>query len=129
MYNSDCERYGKLLKDYQTDFADKTNNFPKDLVNMQERMSIACNEENFLKKKSNDKNNKDKGKDTGLNDNVTYASSFVQVAQGKKVCWVCGGDHLANVFVHIEIKSPVISGIRIPWSHIIHSSNVHMYIM
>ena len=33
LYNSDCERYGKLLKDYQTDFADKTNNFPKDLVN------------------------------------------------------------------------------------------------
>ena len=52
-----------MLKDYQTDFADKTNNFPKDLVNMQERMSIACNEDKFLKKKkSNDKNNKDKGK-------------------------------------------------------------------
>ena len=27
LYNSDCERYGELLKDYQTDFADKTNNF------------------------------------------------------------------------------------------------------
>ena len=27
LYNSDHERYGKLLKDYQTDFADKTNNF------------------------------------------------------------------------------------------------------
>ena len=47
LYNSDCERYGKLLKDYQTDFADKTNNFPKDIVNMRERMSFACNEEKF----------------------------------------------------------------------------------
>ena len=41
LYNSDCERYGKLLKDYQTDFADKKNNFPKDLVNMREILSIA----------------------------------------------------------------------------------------
>ena len=65
LYISDCERYGKLLKDYQTDFADKTNDFPNDLVKMQERMSIACNEDKFPKKKNNDKNNKDKGKDTG----------------------------------------------------------------
>ena len=28
---------------------------------------------------------------------MTYASNFAQVAQGKKVCWVCGKDHLANV--------------------------------
>ena len=68
-------------------------------------MSIACNEEKFLKKKNNDKNNKDKGKDTSSNDNVAYASSFAQVAQGKKVCWVCGGDHLANVCPHRD-KSP-----------------------
>ena len=31
---------------------------------------------------------------------MAYASSFAQVAQGKKVCWVCGGDHLANVCPH-----------------------------
>ena len=67
---------------------------------MRERMSIACNEDKFSKKKSNDKNNKDKGKDTGSNDNVAHASSFAQVAQGKKVCWVCGGYHLANVCPH-----------------------------
>ena len=80
LYNSDRERYGKLLKDYQTDFADRTDNFPKDLVNMRERMSIACNEDKFLKKKNKDKDNKDKGKDTNSNENVTYASSFAQVA-------------------------------------------------
>ena len=73
------------MKDYQTDFADNTDNFPKDLVNMRERMSIACNEDKFLKKKNKDKDNKDKGKDTNSNENVTYASSFAQVAQGKKV--------------------------------------------
>ena len=67
---------------------------------MRERMSIACNEDKFLKKKNKDKDNKDKGKDTNSNENVTYASSFAQVAQGKKVCWVCGGDHLANVCPH-----------------------------
>ena len=100
LYNSDCERYGKLLKDYQTDFADSKDIFPKDLVNMRERMSIACNEDKFLKKKNKDKDNKDKGKDTNSNENVTYASSFAQVVQGKKVCWVCGGDHLANVCPH-----------------------------
>ena len=98
LYNSDRERYGKLLKDYQTDFADNTDNFPKDLVSMRERMSIACNEDKFLKKKNKEKDNKDKGKDANSSDNVAYASSFAQVAQGKKVCWVCGGDHLANVF-------------------------------
>ena len=38
LYNSDRERYGKLLKDYQTDFADNMDNFPKDLVNMQENV-------------------------------------------------------------------------------------------
>ena len=55
---------------------------------MRERMSMACNENKFLKKKNKDKDNKDKGKDTNSNENVTYASSFAQVAQGKKVCWV-----------------------------------------
>ena len=106
LYNSDCERYGKLLKDYQTDFADNTDNFPKDLVSMRERMSIACNEDRFMKKKNKEKENKDKSKDGGSNDNVAYASSFAQVAQGKKVCWVCGGDHLANVCPYKD---------KIPW--------------
>ena len=48
-------------------------------------------------RKNKEKENKDKSKDGGSNENVAYASSFAQVAQGKKVCWVCGGDHLANV--------------------------------
>ena len=39
-----------MLKDYQTDFADKADNFPRDLVSMHERMSIACNEDKFMKK-------------------------------------------------------------------------------
>ena len=39
-------------------------------------------------------------------DNVVYASSFAQVAQGKKVCWVSGGDHLANVCPYKD---------KIPW--------------
>ena len=81
LYDSDRERYGKLLKDYQTDFADNTDNFPRDLVSMRERMSITCNEDKFMKKKNKEKENKDKSKDGGSNDNVTYASSFAQVAQ------------------------------------------------
>ena len=55
VYNSDRERYGKLLKDYQTEFADKADNFPRDLVSMRERMSIACNQDKFLKKKNKKK--------------------------------------------------------------------------
>ena len=89
-----------MLNDYQTDFADKADNFPRDLVSMRERMSIACNEDKFMKKKDKEKDSKDKHKDVSSNDNVTYATSFAQVAQGKKVCWVCGGDHLANVCPH-----------------------------
>ena len=67
---------------------------------MHERMSIACNEDRFMKKKNKEKDNKDTGKDASSSYNVAYASSFAQVAQGKKVCWVCGGDHLANVCPH-----------------------------
>ena len=119
LYNSDRERYGKLLKDYQTDFADNTDNFPKDLVSMRERMSIACNEDKFMKKRNKEKENKDKNKDGGSNDNVAYASSFAQVAQGKKVCWVCGGEHLANVCPHRD-KISRDDGIKIPWNHTIH---------
>ena len=63
LYNSDCERYRKLLKDYQTDFADNTDNFPKDLVSMRERMSLACNEDKFMRKKNKEKDSKDKSKD------------------------------------------------------------------
>ena len=69
-----------MLKDDQTDFADNTDNFPKDLVSMRERMSIACNEEKFMKKKNEEKDSKDKSKDASSSDNVTYASSFAQAA-------------------------------------------------
>ena len=62
LYNSDRERYGKLLKDYQTDFADNTDNFPKELVSMRERMSLAYNEDKFMRKKNKEKDSKDKNK-------------------------------------------------------------------
>ena len=58
LYNSDRERYRKLLKDYQTDFADNTDNFLKDLVSMHERMSLACNEDRFMRKKNKEKEEK-----------------------------------------------------------------------
>ena len=63
LLNSGRERYGKLLKDYQTDFADNTDNFPKDLVSMRERMSPACSEDKFIRKKNKEKDSKDKSKD------------------------------------------------------------------
>ena len=40
---------------------------------MRERMSIACNEDRFMKKKNKEKDNKDKGKDASSSDNVAYA--------------------------------------------------------
>ena len=43
LYNSDCEKYGKLLKDYKTDYTINFDHFPEDLVSMHERMSIAWN--------------------------------------------------------------------------------------
>ena len=49
-----------MLKDYQTDSADKADNFPRDLVSMHERMSIACNEDRFMKKKNKEKTVKTK---------------------------------------------------------------------
>ena len=50
LYNSDCEKYGNLLKDYKSDYANNLDHFPEDLVSMRERMSIACNEEKYQKK-------------------------------------------------------------------------------
>ena len=38
-----------------------------------------------MKKRNKEKENKEKNKDGGSNDNVTYAASFAQVTQGKKV--------------------------------------------
>ena len=65
---------------------------------MRERMSIACNEEKHHKKK--EKEGKGKAKDTNSEQKVTFVTSFAQIVDGKKVCWVCSGDHLANVFPH-----------------------------
>ena len=64
-----------------------------------------------MRKKNKEKDNKDKGKDANSSDNVAYESSFAQVTQGKKVCWVCGGDHLANVCPHRD-KIPMINGTK-----------------
>ena len=50
LYNSDCDKYGKLLKDYKEAYANILDHFPEDLVSMHERMSIACNEEKHQKK-------------------------------------------------------------------------------
>ena len=55
LYNSDCEKYGKLLKDYKSDYANNLDHFPKDLVSLRERMSIACYEEKYQKKKNKEK--------------------------------------------------------------------------
>ena len=107
LYNSDCKRYGKLLKDYQTDFADKADNFRRDLLSMRERMSIACNEDKFMKKKNKENDSKDKSKDASSSENVIYASSFAQVSQERR----CAGfvvEIIWPMFVHTEIKFPVI---------------------
>ena len=63
LYNSDCKKYGKLLKDYNLDFANNLDHFPEDLVSMRERMSIACNEKKHQKKKNKEKEGKEKAKD------------------------------------------------------------------
>ena len=43
---------------------------------MRERMSLACNEDKFMRKKNKEKDSKDKSKDVSSNGNVAYASSF-----------------------------------------------------
>ena len=96
LYNSDCEKYGKLLKDYKPDYANNLDHFPEDLVSMRERMSIACNEEKYQKKKNKEKEGKEKAKDTNSEQKVAFASSFAQIASGKKVYWVCGLDHMSS---------------------------------
>ena len=50
LYNSDCEKYGRLLKDYKEAYANNLDHFPEDLVSLHERISIACNEEKHQKK-------------------------------------------------------------------------------
>ena len=62
LYNSDREKYGRLLKDYKSDYANNLDHFPEDLVSMRETMAIASNEEKHQKKK--EKEGKEKAKDT-----------------------------------------------------------------
>ena len=62
LYNSDCENYGKLLKDYKLDYANNFDHFPEDLVSMHERMAIACNEEKYQKKRIRKKKEKKRQK-------------------------------------------------------------------
>ena len=116
LYNSDCEKYGKLLKDYKTDYANNLDHFPEDLVSMRERMSIACNEEKHQKKK--EKEGKDKAKHTNSEQKVTFATSFAQVAKEKRyagyaveIIWL--------INAHTVIKSRMRNGTRIPWRRII----------
>ena len=88
---------------------------------MHERMSIACNEEKHQKKK--DKEGEEKAKDTNSDQKVAFASSFAQIADRKNVCWVYGGNHLANACPHCD-KILLRSGIRIPWRRIIQISRM-----
>ena len=69
---------------------------------MRERMSIACNEEKYQKIKNKEKEGKEKAKDTKSEQKVAFASSFAQIADGKKVYWVCGRDHIANKCPHCD---------------------------
>ena len=119
LYSSDCERYGKLLKDYQTDFADKADNFPRDLVSMRKRMSITCNEERFMKKKNR----------MQVQVTMWHMHQALHKLHKERRCVGFVVEIIWPMFVHTEIKFPVINGTKIPWSHTIHFLRVHMYIM
>ena len=44
LQNSDREKYGRLLKGYKSDYANNSDNFPKTMVEMKERLSISFDE-------------------------------------------------------------------------------------
>ena len=96
LHNSDQERYGRLLKEYRNDYAkNQDDNFQQNMVEMKDKCTHAFNDSKLKRRKNNvEKNNNNNKK----NEPVEFATSFAQLAENstKKVCWVCGGDHLAN---------------------------------
>ena len=94
LHNADHDKYGRLLNGFKKDYANSTDNFPKTIIDMKERMSISYNESKNIKKKDK---NKEKEKDKQeTSKTVEFAKSFAQIAEGKKACWICGGDHYAD---------------------------------
>ena len=118
LYNSDRDKYGKLLKDYKSDYANYANNldhFPEDLVSMHERMSIACNEEKHQKKK--EKEGKEKAKDTNSEQKITFA--YLHRLQKEKRYAGYAVEIIWLINAHTVIKSRMKSGTKIPWRCII----------
>ena len=94
LHNSDHDKYGRLLRGFKQDYANSTDNFPKTIIDMKERMSISYNESKNTRKKDKSKEkDKDKQEEPKV---VEFAKSFAQIADGKKACWICGGDHYAD---------------------------------
>ena len=52
LYNSDCEKYGKLLKDYKSDYTNNLDHFPEDLVSMRERIPKHVMRRNIRRKRT-----------------------------------------------------------------------------
>ena len=87
LVNSDKEKYGRLLKDLRKDFANEYDNFPRTLMMMRERMDYT------YKETSNKSGSKDKEKDgdkekSKTTEDVEFATSFAQIAHGKKTCFI-----------------------------------------
>ena len=94
LHNSDHDKYGRLLRGFKQDYANSTDNFPKNIIDMKERMSISYNEsKNSRKKDKSKEKEKDKQEEAKP---VEFAKSFAQIADGKKACWICGGEHYAD---------------------------------
>ena len=107
-----------MLKDYQSDFADKTDIFPKDLVSMRERMSIACNEDRFMKKIRKKKIRTRIKMEAQMT--MLHMLQALHRLHKERRCVGFVVEIIWPMFVHTKTKSLGISGTKIPWNHTIH---------
>ena len=92
--NADKDKYGRLVKNFRNDYANQQDNFPVTLMSMRERMYYENKDFSKEDKKHKDKQVTEK-KDKSA-EKVEFATSFAQIARGKKTCFICGGPHYKN---------------------------------
>ena len=82
LINADKDKYGRLVKNFRNDYANQQDNFPVTLMSMRERMYYENKDVSKEDKKHKDKQVTEK-KDKSA-EKVEFATSFAQIARGKK---------------------------------------------
>ena len=86
---------------------------------MRERMSLGCNEDKFMRKKSKKKTVKTKVK-MWVQMTMLHMLQVLHKLHKEKRCVGFVVEIIWPMFVHTKTRSLGISGKKIPWNHTIH---------